>query len=105
MKKLVENRVLKDSAGADIDNVTSSPTSEVIEIPGLSGFGVAVSGTSVASVDLQLSADKTNWFSHDIESSPTLPYGVEATDTVFPYARVVLTTAVGVTARVVKVDE
>ena len=108
IRVLSENRVLKDTANADIDAASGAITSESVKIPGISGFAIHVYGTSATQVDVELTSVpdvSTSWVCAKTEASPTLPLIIEINDTNLPYARVKITGGSSVTARICKVDE
>lgn len=103
MSDLVKNVVVKTDAGVEISNFTGDFVSEEFYLPGITGFSIQASGTSMAQIDTELSLDGVNWTPVRSVAPPALSYMHEVVQTNACYVRVVGTTAVGITLRIVVV--
>ena len=99
-RRIIKTRILKDDAGADIAGASGTITSEVLDIKRYN-YTVETAGTSVASIDFQVSVTGNNFATPTggLIASPTLPH-IGDVCVYGAFCKIVFTTAVGITVNI-----
>lgn len=98
MSDIRYNRIMKNSAGADISNLSGAQTGETLDMATLEFMGVQVNATLAGDIEFQISNDAVNWVTREtvLGGSP-LPIDLDVECRGFRYARVTIASSTALT--------